>query len=155
MPSSHAAFRYEYPGLPSQLISEVEVISLDDSSMRNIYKGVWDTGATLTMITPKIFSELKLTQIDTVTVHGVNSLMKVPVVLINLILPNKIKVNNIRVSVSEIQGVDMLIGMDLILLGDFSISNLEQQTVFTYAIPPFPNRTDLYEKALAVNKRKK
>jgi hypothetical protein len=81
--------------------------------------------------------------------------MQVPVVLIDLILPNKIKVSKIRVSVSEIQGVDMLIGMDIIQLGDFSISNFEGKTVFTFAIPPFNNRTDLYEKALAVNKRKK
>jgi predicted aspartyl protease len=152
---NHFAFRYEYRGLPSQLISDIEVISLDDPSMHNIYKGVWDTGATMTMITPKIFSELKLTPIDTTTVHGVNSLMQVPVALVNLILPNKIQVNNIRVSVSEIQGIDMLVGMDVIQLGDFSISNLEQKTIFTFAIPPFKNRTDLYEKALAASRRKK
>jgi hypothetical protein len=152
---NHFAFRYEYPSLPGQLLSDIEVISLDDPSRHNVYKGVWDTGATLTMITPKVFSELKLIPIDTVIVHGVNSSMQVPVVLINLILPNKIKVNNIRVSVSEIQGVDMLIGMDIIQLGDFSISNFERKTVFTFAMPPFNNRTDLYEKALAVNKRKK
>jgi hypothetical protein len=154
MPNNHFAFRYEYQALPSQLISEVEVISLEDPSRHNIYKGVWDTGATLTMITPKIFSELELTPIDTATVHGVNSIMQVPVVLINIVLPNKIKVNSIRATVSEIQGVDMLIGMDLIQIGDFSISNLDKKTVFTFAVPPFQNRTDLYEKALAVRKRK-
>jgi hypothetical protein len=152
---NHFAFRYEYQALPNQLISEVEVISLDDPSRRNVYKGVWDTGATLTMITPKIFIELKLSAIDTAIVRGVNSLTRVPVALINIILPNKIIVNNVRVSVSEIQGVDMLIGMDIIQAGDFSISNLDGKTIFTFAIPPFQNRTDLYEKALAVNKRTK
>jgi hypothetical protein len=81
--------------------------------------------------------------------------MEVPVVLVNLILPNRIRVNGVRVTVSDIQGVDMLIGMDLIQLGDFSISNFEKKTIFTFAIPPFRNRTDLYEKAIAVSKRKK
>jgi hypothetical protein len=57
---NHFAFRYEYPVLPGQLLSDIEVISLDDTARHNVYKGVWDTGATLTMITPKIFSELKL-----------------------------------------------------------------------------------------------
>jgi hypothetical protein len=152
---NHFAFRNEYQGLPNQLISDVEVISVDDSSKHSIYKGVWDTGATMTMITPKIFTELKLTVVDTAMVHGVNSLMKVPVVLVNFVLPNGIIVDGVRVTVSDIQGIDILIGMDLIQLGDFSISNFEKKTVFTFAIPPFQNRTDLYEKAVAVSKRKK
>jgi hypothetical protein len=107
------------------------------------------------MITPKILSDLELTTVDTVTVHGVNSLAQVPIVLINLILPNGIQVNEVRAAVSKIEGADMLIGMDLIQLGDFSISNWDRKTVFTFAIPPFQNRTDLYEKAIAVSKRKK
>jgi predicted aspartyl protease len=148
---NHAAFRQKYKTLPPQLLSDIEVISLENPSLRNKYRGVWDTGATSTMITRKILSELNLTPIDTATVHGVNSLMLVPVVLINLILPNGIKVNNVRVTVSEIQGIDMLIGMDIIQLGDFSISNLERKTVFTFAMPPFQNRTDLYEKAVTVS----
>jgi hypothetical protein len=152
---NHSAFRYEYQRLPNQLLSDVEVISVDDSSRRGIYKGVWDTGATATMITPKIFNALNLAVVDTATVHGVNSLIKAPVVLVNLVLPNGIMVNGVRATVSDIQGVDMLIGMDLIKLGDFSISNFEKKTVFTFAIPPFKNRTDLYEKAIAVSKRKK
>jgi hypothetical protein len=152
---NHFAFRNEYQGLPNQLLSDVEVISLEDPSRHGMYKGVWDTGATLTMITPKIFTELKLTAVDTVMVHGVNSLMEVPVVLVNFILPNKTMINGVRATVSDIQGVDMLIGMDLIKLGDFSISNFDKKTIFTFAIPPFKNRTDLYEKAIAVSKRKK
>jgi hypothetical protein len=50
-------------------------------------------------------------------------------------LPNQLLSD--RVTVSEIQGVDMLIGMDIIQLGDFSISNFEKKTVFTFAIPPY------------------
>jgi hypothetical protein len=152
---NHFAFRNEYPSLPSQLLSDVEVISVDDSSRRDIYKGVWDTGATRTMITSKTFTELKLTVIDTAMVHGVNSLMKVPVVLVNFVLLDRVGLNSIRAMVSDIQGIDILIGMDIIQLGDFSISNFEKKTVFTFAMPPFQNRTDLYEKAMAVNKRKK
>jgi predicted aspartyl protease len=120
-----------------------------------VYRGIWDTGASMTMITPKIFSELKLTPVDTVTVNGVNSCKQVPVVLINVVLPNGIKVHGLRATVSEIQGIDMLIGMDIIQLGDFSISNSEGKTVFTFAVPPFSDRTDLYEKAIAVSNRKK
>jgi hypothetical protein len=152
---NHAAFKHEYTGLPRQLLSKIEIISLENPANRGVYTGVWDTGATQTMITPKILSDLELTPVDTVTVHGVNSSARVPVVLISLILPNKIKVTDVRATVSEIQGVDMLIGMDIIQAGDFSISNYEEKTVFTFATPPFQNRTDLCEKAIAVSRRKK
>ena len=45
----------------------------------------------------------------------------------------------------------MLIGMDIIRLGDFSISNGAGKTLFTFAMPPFDDKIDLYEKAISVN----
>ena len=42
--------------------------------------------------------------------------------------------------------------MDIIGQGDFAISNAGGKTLFTFAIPPFEDKTDLYEKADAVNK---
>jgi predicted aspartyl protease len=153
--SKHAAFKHDYDWLSRQLLSNIEIVSLENQSKRGVYIGVWDTGAAHTMITPKILSDLELTTVDTVTVHGVNSSAQAPIVLINLILPNGIQVNEVRAIVSKIEGVDLLIGMDLIQMGDFSISNHDGKTVFTFAIPPFQNRTDLYEKAIAISKRKK
>jgi hypothetical protein len=43
--------------------------------------------------------------------------------------------------------------MDVIMLGDFSISNGDSKTLFSFAVPPFPTKIDLYEKTLSVNKR--
>jgi hypothetical protein len=37
--------------------------------------------------------------------------------------------------------------MDIIGLGDFSISNGENSTLFSFAVPPFTNKIDLVEKA--------
>jgi hypothetical protein len=45
----------------------------------------------------------------------------------------------------------MLIGMDIIGLGDFSISNGENSTLFSFAVPPFTNKVDLVEKAEVSN----
>jgi hypothetical protein len=47
----------------------------------------------------------------------------------------------------------MLIGMDIIRLDDFSISNGAGRTLFTFVMPSFEQKTDLYEKAIEVNKR--
>jgi hypothetical protein len=63
-----------------------------------------------------------------------------------------VELKNARISVLNlVKDIDMLIGMDIIQLGDFSISNGAGKTLFTFAMPPFENKTDLYEKALAEN----
>jgi predicted aspartyl protease len=125
---------------------------LDNPRLHGVYLGVWDTGATTSLVTHKVFSDLNLTPVDTVTVHGVNSSVRAQVVVIDLILPNGIKISGVRATVSETRGIDMLIGMDIIQLGDFSISNFEGKTIFTFAMPPFRDRTDLYEKSMLVAK---
>jgi hypothetical protein len=44
--SNHSAFRYKYDCLPSELPSEVKIVSLDNPGLTGVYKGIWDTGAT-------------------------------------------------------------------------------------------------------------
>lgn len=62
-----------------------------------------------------------------------------PNYIVNIDLPNYITFESIRVCESEIgkQGIEMLIGMDIISKGNFSISNYEGKTVFSYAFPSF------------------
>jgi hypothetical protein len=108
------------------------------------------------VITPKIFKALNLTPFNRVRVYGVNNTSIADVVKISVRLPNKVLVDEINATVCGLTpGIDMLIGMDIILSGDFAISNAGGQTLFTFAIPPFENKTDLYEKTLATNKRNK
>jgi hypothetical protein len=88
-------------------------------------------------------------------VAGVNNTSIVDVAKISVILPNKVRVNEINAMICDLnQNIDMLIGMNVIMLGDFSISNGEDKTLFSFAIPPFPTKIDLYEKTLSVNKGK-
>lgn len=68
-------------------------------------------------------------------------------------MPNNVSIKGVRGSVCTIGGdADILIGMDIIKFGDFAISNGEGQTLFSFAIPPFENKTDLLEKANKTNK---
>jgi hypothetical protein len=84
----------------------------------------------------------------------VNNTSIADVVKISVRLPNKVLVDDINATVCDLTpGIDMLIGMDIILSGDFAISNAGGRTLFTFAIPPFENKTDLYEKTLAQSNR--
>ena len=76
------------------------------------------------------------------------------VVKISIGLPNGVLIKEENVMICNlVKDVDLLIGMDIIQLGDFSISNGEGKTLFSFAMPPFENKTDLFKKALEVDKR--
>ncbi|GHV30570.1 hypothetical protein AGMMS4952_17780 [Spirochaetia bacterium] len=123
----------ELPGDVEEIVSSVEVVSLTDPPHRGRYLGVWDTGAMLSIITPKIFSELGLTQTGKTFARGVLGKGEwIPTTFITIILEDKIRIEDIRVAVSEIPESDMLIGFDVIKKGDFSIKNLGKNILFTF-----------------------
>lgn len=151
--SPHLAFSIKYRGIARELTSESEIIN-PLNNQRKKYKAIWGTGATHTVITPKVLKELSLIIVDTTTIIGVNSKTEdIQVALFNLLLPLNIEIKNVRGAVCTIGGdADILIGMDIIKFGDLAISNGGGQTLFSFAIPPFENKTDLLEKANKTNK---
>jgi hypothetical protein len=153
----HYAFKQEYQNLARQLITDVEVIGISANSRRKSVKvkALWDTGASCSVITHKIAQMLNLIPINRARAVGVHNSTMVDVVKIEVGLPNKVLVDRVQAMVCNLnQNFDMLIGMDIILAGDFSISNGEGKTLFSFAVPAFSNKVDLYEKTIAVNKRK-
>jgi hypothetical protein len=55
--------------------------------------------------------------------------------LVNLYLPNQVRVLKVLVAEGIPGGADMLIGMDIIGLGDFAVSNYNNKTVFSFRMP--------------------
>lgn len=47
----------------------------------------------------------------------------------------------------------MLIGMDVIVLGDFTVQNYNGKTHYSFSLPPFDNKYDMLEKANQINKK--
>jgi hypothetical protein len=47
---------------------------------------------------------------------------------------------------------ELLIGMDIIGMGDFAVCNTEEKTSFSFAVPPFPDRINFAEKADKLNR---
>ncbi len=100
--------------------------------------GLWDTGASGSMITSSLVKKLKLMPVGKMEVHGVNGKKITNLYYVVLeIYTNRVK---IRLRVSECEklsntGAEMLIGMDVIMLGDFAITNYNNKTTMTYRIP--------------------
>lgn len=97
---------------------------------------IWDTGATHTCITEKLAKKLGLiptTKRETKTAGG----SKVSdVYVVDIGLPNQYKIKSVQVGAVEIHdGVDALIGMDIIGAGDFAVSNVDGITMFSFRMP--------------------
>ena len=96
-------------------------------------KAQWDTGATGTCISKELVDKLNLLPIGMVNMHTPSGIGTMNKYMINLILNNEVIIQNLSVMDSEIgkQGI----GMDIISLGDFAISNYESKTQFSFRIP--------------------
>jgi len=99
------------------------------------FTAIWDTGATGSVITQRIVSYLDLKPIGMTKVHHYGGEDTRPVYLVNLVLPNKVGVSQLRVTLGEIIGADFLIGMDIISRGDFAVTNANGKTLLVFRMP--------------------
>lgn len=163
IPPSYLAFTSRFKGHVRAIVTTVVVdISSTVSKALGIharqaleYNAIWDTGATGSVITPTVVDALSLKPIGKQGVAGVTGTKEADVYLIDLALPNKVIVQDVRVVALPLnaEGVDVLIGMDIILAGDMAISNSEGHTTFSFCIPPVGNPIDLVAKADHANQR--
>ena len=127
-----------YTGISDAIITAVEVKNVDNNETAETM-GIWDTGATNSVITKSIAQKLGLIPISVVKVRGVHGIQEVNVYFANITLDNK----NISVSIfvteceelSEDNSVGMLIGMNIITKGDFAITNYLGNTTMSFRVP--------------------
>mgnify|MGYP001102302328 CR=1 FL=1 len=127
-------FTKKYPEIQRKIITNAII---DTNGISMPVRIQWDTGATGTCISKEVVSKLQLIPIGMVNVHTPSGIGTMNQYTINLILNNEIIFHNWVVMDSEIgkQGIDVLIGMDIISNGDFAISNYEGRTQFSFRIP--------------------
>ena len=155
------AFRIQYPCIARELITNIHIglssiLPHGGSKSFISVKGIWDTGATGTVITKSIVDKLKLSPTGKTKVLGLNSSAIKDTYILDIGLPNKVRIPNCNVIESEINSkeIEVLIGMDIIQLGDLAISNANNRTTFSYCIPAHKNPVDLVEKSIRVNPKR-
>jgi len=99
------------------------------------FVGLWDTGASGTCISKAIVDKLNLKPIGQTKSYHANGMSIVNVYAINVFLPNQVAFQFIQVTEGKLEGFDMLIGMDIITMGDFSITNVGGKTMFSFRVP--------------------
>lgn len=100
-------------------------------------EAIWDTGATGSAITSRVVQELGLVPTGVSLVSTANGQVMQNTYTINIGLPNKVLVGGIVATELDALsgGCDALIGMDIITLGDFSITNHNNNTCFSFRMP--------------------
>lgn len=128
------AFTSSNPQLINRLITEV---TISYNGKREKVPALWDTGATGTCISTKLAQSLAMVPTGKMNINTPAGSKIVNTYLADIALPNNVEVKDVSVCDSDIgnQGIDMLIGMDIILMGDFSVSSFGGKTTFTFRIP--------------------
>lgn len=99
------------------------------------YHAIWDTGAMASVISTEVVNDLNLSPVSKCMTYHAQGQSLVNVYMVDMILPNKILVRDIQVTEGHLNGFGMLIGMDIINLGDFALTHKNSGTVFSFQIP--------------------
>lgn len=136
--------KYDYPSVVNVLKTPVKICKgyrhgIDPTPASFEYQALWDTGATGTSITKEVIGMLGLkpvTQIEVFNAHGESKIKDA--FLVNITFPCNIMVNGITAAEGSFgSGIGVLVGMDIIRLGDFAISNFKGKTAFSFRIPTY------------------
>lgn len=123
------AFTITYNGIARELSADV---FFDGKK----YKAIWDTGASGTVIRRDLAHELGLQPVSFAKIHTANGMCDSGLYIMTLELPNKVILPNLCVYDGNITpNIDFLIGMDVISLGDFAISNFGGVTLLSFRKP--------------------
>lgn len=130
------AFTLTANKIMDSLTSSVVVVNPNNNKQKEV-SAKWDTGSNVTLISSKLAEELELIQKDVVKTTFIGGEINVKIYLVNLELPNKIIAYNLEIYdwPNSANGIDILIGMDIIKQGDFTISNFEGKTKFGFRHP--------------------
>ena len=101
-----------------------------------IQRSLWDTGASVTLISARVAKVLGLTSIGKSGVSGYNQGLDVKdTFLVHIGLPTGDIITNIMAMEFDTDEYDVVIGMDVICNGDLAITNKDDKTTFSFRIP--------------------
>lgn len=132
------AFTLSENSIVQRLKTTVHIFDRYTNQDINIVKkwiAIWDTGATTTCITAKVANELGLIPTGTATTSTAGGDKECNTYCIDILLPNNILINNLTVFEVHLNDGNVLIGMDIIKYGDFTISNYNGKTKLSFRIP--------------------
>lgn len=106
-----------------------------DAAKIQHFSALWDTGASGSVISTEVVSQLSLSPISQCKTYHAQGESIVNVYLVDMVLPNHLLIRDVRVTEGRLNGFGVLIGMDIINLGDFALTHRDGKTVFSFQVP--------------------
>lgn len=142
-PTDRKAFTVRFPGLVQVIMTPVFVAEHDrrQSAQRQLPESesvmaIWDTGASHSAISKRLATKLGLVPTNKRRITGVHGTNLCNAFYVDIYLPNR---TYLSLEVTEVDGLvgpaDVLIGMDIIAIGDFAISRDDGKSIVTWQIP--------------------
>lgn len=157
MPTDFHACTVQYDGRADRIITPVMILAAFDPEKGEKpgpqveSKGLWDTGATSSVITAATALTLKLSPVGVIKVNHAGGTSDSKTYLVNIGLPNGVGAKGVLVSeCKDIAGnFGAIIGMDIICRGDFAITNADGTTCMSFRTPSI-RRVDYVEEANSI-----
>lgn len=127
-------YKKEYPALVEDLMTECDIYTTDGRKFHT-ERAIWDTGADTTIISSRIVKELKLQPYKLGGIAGIGGSTGSNVYLVHVLVPTGDFVTYVEAMESDFEDIDVLIGMDIIVFGDFLITNKDGKTIFQFRTP--------------------
>ena len=130
-------FNKEWEYNTDAVLTWCEIRPLDYKTGRVFHtnKALWDTGATTTVISSRIVQQLHLQPFDSTGVSGIMGVSNTNTYLVHISLPTGDTYTFIEVMESDFDDYDIIIGMDIISLGDFCFTNANSRSCFSFRFP--------------------
>lgn len=117
-------------------IAQARSIMESDTTDMHEFTGIWDTGATGTVVSSEVVRVCGLKQTGKTKVKTANDEMLTNAYLVDVWLPNGVLFHDVKVTEGILSdGLGVLIGMDIINCGDFSITNVNSRTMMSFRVP--------------------
>lgn len=140
----HNAFTIKFSGRVLRIVTDIDVAPVFDATLAPVPPGLftraralWDTGATNSHLTQSFANAMGLVPTGMATVNHAGGRSQVRTFLVNFALPNKVLVPGVAVAECD-DGAGqfgVIIGMDIMGIGDLSISNVNGATMMSFRIP--------------------
>jgi len=125
----------------NSVVSECSVYSWSDfeagqrpDRMIKIENALWDTGSTQSLISKRVINALGLKPIGKCEVEGYDGDSEEDLYIVHLGLPTRDVILDLTVTETSGKSHDVVLGMDIIGKGDFSLLQKDGKTEFTFEI---------------------
>lgn len=136
-PNTDKIITQKYNHISNVIITDVVIKNFNTGDEYKT-KGIWDSGATNSVITKSIAAKLKLIPSGLAVSKGVHGNKTVNKYVVYILLGSNMKYLLTVTECDELidsGSVDALIGMDIITKGDFIITNYDNKTVMSFRVP--------------------